>query len=1420
MNKSKFLKRPLAALLAILMVVALVPMNALAEETEAFGFPDTITVNNRNAVYDAANDRYDVTVSDTTLASISWTPVADRKVEITTYRGITETVPYDNLDLLTEAEEKEDNVYELTLTVTDTKTNTKYPTKLRITVDVTVPNDDASLQAVRVNQKFTAGGDDYEFEAVKGEIIDNKEIQITLPLGMTAEEVGFDEDNFGKTSGDAGDSSIVSRVFSPSSAFATVKYAAGADILTGKVTVTAVTGRTKEYTVHYVQEAGLNSVAVNFGTNHTDEVVLSERSFDPQGKVATYSAYVKDIEKLFKKIDDTGATYKAHVTFSHEKNVVRVEDSGDTWTAAYDDDSDEPIQSDENTIDFAEDNGVYVAYLNVKTKANYDDDAATPAYFKNVKLELRSVNDDPAPEDPKLVEFQLNGYESVYNEGGLGDTITYYVDSAYYAANVGAGNLASRISVRTSGEADVSIPAQSGNTDFWKSEVTTTAAKRISKPNPSAPYIANVDAGAKSFIIRVATPGSNDQGRLYTIKLQPVSAGPRSIKTVSLVAKNKITINGVTYNPGDTYKEATRNGDVFEFALPDGDIIDVPAISAGAEKIEGVESNTALVIDKKFEAGGTNYVERFTFRKDFFDNILTTWGGNGHGVLTDGTTFRFMHDGTDVKLQYSADSTTWKDIRTGKYEAATGSLSFTGVGTVTVFWQETDKWDDTNTGTAQNGMSADAFKTIFGSDAFVLTNGNGKVLTYKTAVLNDVEGYSKLSDVITDNFYLVTKTGDGSNSSSNSRTGAVITPGGTWNATKTTTSEVGTSAWRPQDSGTTDGAYAEDGDCYDELENGVTTLGELWDEDYLLRKASVGTGYNVVSDTPRSSDMLVLTVTNRNTSGHANTYPYGVTFKKASQTSVNPPKSEEAELTVKRATSALDNDLVYGGRTISSFNSLNNVSPKNDAPYIGAIGGHNEYKVDEPKKVPGGPDNAYYIAVHVPEDFGNELDKTSGAEDRNIYLDQVVLSAGATVTVNSTKYTPDTVNIWPEKNIVRELSLVMDDQTKVGNTGKKFTISDDEQAEAWFNGAPRIAAVEDGNILYVNSEKDEAAGKTGMNSTRVYYIITVKDNWAKDNNLSGITSDDATISGGRYQKVMNVNVPYSYNWSNYRDSSRYDFKLKFGMAETSILVDAAQDTLHGPFTSADQLSEEYLHKDKQKMRNIKLTNDTIFFVKDNELWVVDELTGDEVQITGCGNGVKYSDKTWGTIVTGEAELHVYNESQSMIDIYRLRLKIQDAQKANEIVSIRVDETPAVKTADESVWSVDLSNATGVDLSKVALNITVAPTATIESVAGAPYEANVKKYDLNKDIKIVVVAENGDKKEYTLTAGNGGSDNPGPGPDEKPSDKYDLSDVYSGHLEDVKKAIDMGLMSGTGAAGKFNPKGKIARQDFALIIARA
>lgn len=65
MNKSKFLKRPLAALLAILMVVALVPMSALAEDEDVYDvFVDTYRATR-------VEDNFEVEVYDTDDVTIS-----------------------------------------------------------------------------------------------------------------------------------------------------------------------------------------------------------------------------------------------------------------------------------------------------------------------------------------------------------------------------------------------------------------------------------------------------------------------------------------------------------------------------------------------------------------------------------------------------------------------------------------------------------------------------------------------------------------------------------------------------------------------------------------------------------------------------------------------------------------------------------------------------------------------------------------------------------------------------------------------------------------------------------------------------------------------------------------------------------------------------------------------------------------------------------------------------------------------------------------------------------------------------------------------------------------------------------------------------------------------------------------------------
>ena len=110
MNKSKFLKKSLAMLLAILMVVAMIPLSAAA--TDATPEPDptpapekpapTITVNNRNAQYKDGN--FTATVEDATTVSVAWVPFGGYTAKMKTLRDVEVTLPFYRLDLTKEAE--------------------------------------------------------------------------------------------------------------------------------------------------------------------------------------------------------------------------------------------------------------------------------------------------------------------------------------------------------------------------------------------------------------------------------------------------------------------------------------------------------------------------------------------------------------------------------------------------------------------------------------------------------------------------------------------------------------------------------------------------------------------------------------------------------------------------------------------------------------------------------------------------------------------------------------------------------------------------------------------------------------------------------------------------------------------------------------------------------------------------------------------------------------------------------------------------------------------------------------------------------------------------------------------------------------------------------------------------------------------
>ncbi len=1441
MNKSKFLKKSLAMLLAIMMVVAMIPLSAAAEDaptdpapTPELKHPD-VTANNRTATY--ADGKYTVTVYDTTTVSLAWVTEPDYELTITTARNVKRKLPVNGIDLLTEATKVSDNVYTIDLEIKDTaKENAVENTTIEFTVGTTVPNDDTTLRAIRPNQSWREDTTDYTFKGIKGTVDnENAVITIVLPLGMTRENVGLgDGTAFGNASATSGDIQF-RRVFVPSSAHAEISYKDGANQMESIVTVTAPDKHTKNYTVKFVHEAALSDVGVKLvaGKDHYNTVLPADEGvLDSDGKTLVYTILVPDFN-----ITNT----QAHVLFNHDENVLRVEDpnngtdnSAVTWSNAASATNDEPIKSEQNTITFTAENGTLVAYLNVKTEANYDDGVTTdPSYFKNVKIVLRDKAATTAG-TPEMITFQLNGYEAKWNFGGLPTSFDYMVDSNYIYRD-GAGVHPARISLRTDSEAVISVPAQDddGDGSYWKVVATATGADLyLNKPNlNSATYIDNLDTGDGSFTIRVANPSDAAKFTDYKITIKRAQNAGTDIQRAYLV-------NG----KGEMVYEATKTAGTqdFVFRVPESvyaansTIVDVPAVQ---KKINNAP--TEILFPK------TATANKFTISVngggDFAANLATVLADIG------------IDDGSDLKIVWN-DTSSCMDLQAKKNGAyvviaeGEGSaadkrvITFTGLDT-----DDTEICTITNTnaslGTA-NPSVATWLKQFVGS-GYILKDSAGKTTTFTAP--KDATYIQTLHSNLT-GLYLILESSDG----------AVVTPGGLWRGTNTYTNTLGDSVWTV-DPGVRYWSKFANSNYYTETENGKTTLGSLWNTNYLLNKTRNAPG------TTANTDVLILSVSNNNDETHKGVWT--ISFEKDNGSSSN---NKEAELDLIGASTALEEDLLHGGRTMTDFADLANryatptAAPdvnRADAPYIGTMGGHNYYAKADQKieilPIPNGNGKEYAIKIHVPEDFGVDA-ATNAAVDETIYLDGLTSSANSTVyraDANTptayNAYTNDDDN-WYVPYLVDGISLDMDDQTKAGNgiLAKQFAIdctTPNADLAAWSADGKGFtpSRVSETNKLYVVSQDDAAKwaaasvgtdpNKAAAAATRVYYVTVVKDKAKTGDSLVNVSGNDkVNATAGRYYKTINIDVPYSYNWNTYRDNDSKDFKLTWTVDDGAVLLNAADDTTRKPFNTTDAALDPYFTKmnDQNRVDN-SIDSDTTFFVKDNELWIIDPLTGDETQVTGMGANTKYLYQLWGTILGKEAELHVYNENQHTMDNYRLQLTINGIDKQANILSLRVDETPAELDVDTLTAKVDLTHAEEVDITKVRLDITVSPMATIESVDGEEYDPadHLKTFNLSNPIPIVVVAEDGvTKNVWTLSANEIIEPTPSPTPSEKPTpsptpdfdvlEKYpDLAGISAGTLEEISRAVQAGLVNGV-SANEFAPKATMPRWQFAVLIARA
>jgi hypothetical protein len=258
------------------MVATMIP-SAFAAEGDPVHQDLKITVDTYSATQ-TENGDYTVTVWDSNDVTINWAPIPGTTLKLVT-GGKNPNVVLDLPHKLYLAEnakiEEGGNVYSVTLR--EKKGSTEVDHKLTITVESTIPDNNATLKAVRVdntkgNYKFgyldgmtvipgyiaDVKSTGVEAHAVNGEPNNGDEtVTITLPFGMTPGDVGFAPANNALTT-----FTLTEKVFAPTSVHATALYE-WKGMKDSTVTVTAATGAKNIYKVIFKQEKIFDSFANN-----------------------------------------------------------------------------------------------------------------------------------------------------------------------------------------------------------------------------------------------------------------------------------------------------------------------------------------------------------------------------------------------------------------------------------------------------------------------------------------------------------------------------------------------------------------------------------------------------------------------------------------------------------------------------------------------------------------------------------------------------------------------------------------------------------------------------------------------------------------------------------------------------------------------------------------------------------------------------------------------------------------------------------------------------------------------------------------------------------------------------------------------------------------------------------------------------
>ncbi len=323
-------------------------------------------------------------------------------------------------------------------------------------------------------------------------------------------------------------------------------------------------------------------------------------------------------------------------------------------------------------------------------------------------------------------------------------------------------------------------------------------------------------------------------------------------------------------------------------------------------------------------------------------------------------------------------------------------------------------------------------------------------------------------------------------------------------------------------------------------------------------------------------------------------------------------------------------------------------------------------------------------------------------------------------------------------------------------------------------------------IIYVMSEKgyvDTVAAGDGTKiysdstylkkNATAYYVYGVRANPQTGADLKSIDSTlDENVEVSLNNKTIEITVPYSYVQKN-NNNVQVPFTLNF--------VASSMATVYKNDASSEKLVSDQGNPDKTDATKFNVNLDS-----NNEpvLYIQNVTTGNIKQF------------------------FVQSEDGNTKTPYTVKVKVNEAEKGAQLLSVGAS---GVTGAIDSNRNIALTLPYGSTKYPVQLELEASKMATI--YVGS-YDKNKPTqnvynpetgYDLNSDLPIIVVSENGQNHtEYTL----------------KTTVAENFFDVANDqwYYDEVLKAAENKWVNGT-KPGYFEPNGTMTRGDFALIIAR-